>query len=101
MGYGAKIAIGLTALLTFPLLVLYEAWIYSTIWNWFVPQWFGLPALTLSAAVLLEILIRFHGSGVISDTSATKTRRWGDHVVHYLARPAMLWLIAWVAKGYL
>jgi hypothetical protein len=95
-----KIGFGLLALpLWFPLLgifmalmILYDGFILQQIWNLLVPKLFGLPQLTLIAAIVINIIaayIKFSGYKEKTDYKSI------------LITPLMFWLVAWIVSHFI
>jgi hypothetical protein len=82
-----------------PLAILYNAAVTKTLWNWFMPDIFGLPVLTLEQAYVVSLIVGYL-------TYNLHYGRIGDHskreryklVIYGVCTPAGALLMGWIAR---
>ena len=81
--------------------VIWRGWVFTVLWGWFVVPLFGLPALGLSQAIGLMLVINyltFHKPQPDERSLIEQIFYGAAWVALY---PAMVLLVGWIVQGFL
>lgn len=78
--------------------VLWNGYALSVLWRWFVVPVFGVPALSVSYAIGISIVMGYLTHQYQSTASDGKTwqKQFSDSLAYCLAKPAISLLFGWV-----
>jgi len=87
--------IGLVVLIVFPALVIYDGFILKTIWNWFIPEIFGITPLTIPQAIGLSLVIAYFKPSKSSDKDDDENPIV-THLIYPIAQGLFILFLAWI-----
>ena len=93
---------GLLTLFAIPFLLTINGWALKTLWLWFVVPVFGLPALSIPAAIGMGIII-----GHLTNHNSTNSSREKDedkiveNIVRAVLRPLFAVLFGWIVLQFM
>lgn len=99
--FGAVILVVVLLVLAVAGSVLINAWAAMTVWNWFVPHFFGFEQLTMQTAIVISLVVSafFHFE---SGRETPKYDSTGAAIAGVLGRitfkPLFLVFMAWIIK---
>lgn len=77
------------------LAVLFNGWVLTILWGWFVAPLFGLPVLTLKSAMGLSLIIGYLTGGLKNDTKEEdKEKEYLKYVK--ILNPFFVLLMGWL-----
>jgi hypothetical protein len=79
------------------LLSIYDGFVLTKLWMWFVVPTFGLPMLTLPIAIGLALLVSFltHQRPAENPNKST-SEQIVDQIAHGLSSTTIIFLMAWI-----
>lgn len=86
--------------------ILWHAYVFCLLWEWFVVPITGWPHLSLAAALgVLMLISSARMSKYVEPTKFDERKdraiEFGKQLLHLLIRPAILLLAGWCAKGFI
>lgn len=79
-------------------LIVYRGWVFSVLWAWFAVPVFGLPVISVPAAIGLAAIV-----SMLTSHQAPENKD-GDRWAKFggiLLGPAIVLLVGWIAKQYM
>ncbi len=79
------------------LFAVYRGWVFAILWGWFAVPLFGLPALSIPAAIGIAMVVSML---TMRSSDPAKENQWATFTAQALA-PLFALLIGWIAKQYM
>jgi len=85
-----------------PLGIIWSGFVLTNLWAWFIVPSFGVPALSIPAAVGLTIIASYltHKSGIIEDGKGM-TEKIITSTTHMALKPALSLALGWVVAQWM
>lgn len=91
----------LLVLILFVPSMLWSAYVLSILWGWFMTPIFGLPSLSIAAAIGVRLVISFTTYQYSKRDETTTPSEQLDRVIFQLVSPALVLLIGYIAKQWM
>lgn len=104
----ANIVLGFISIPLYILLYLWWAYVATVIWMWFAVSQFNLPAISVTQAIGIGLIVSLFLSGTANRGHVAKLRTDKDssaifieEMVEAFLRPALILLVGWIVRQFM
>ena len=82
---------------------MWNGYVLTVLWGWFLVPTFGMPALALAPAIGLSLVVSFltHQSDAAKEQEGSSMERFSKAVAHSLLMPALVLGVGWVVQKFM